>query len=147
MCFIFFILIWPQKYQFSTNTSCYFGTTKHQCGVLYNHHLVTVFVKWNLTFYTNITEGRLKKGNQLLLLLLFLPAGLVQYCFHLVDLISTKVDHSEMNPVVMLNAHLSEQQPKNRHINTYHEARNSHRLAFFKRNQQLHWHIICCYTF
>lgn len=100
---------------------------------------ISVFHKHHLLFWVNKTPvwpsgdyickvefdllykynwGLDKKKINKLFIFIFLPAGLVQYCFHLVDLISTKVDHGEMNPVIMLNAHLSEQQPKNRRINT-----------------------------
>jgi len=47
-----------------------------------------------------------------------LPGGLIQHSFNLVYLISTKVDNSEMNPAVLLNAHFSK--PK-RQTNNYLE--------------------------
>lgn len=37
-----------------------------------------------------------------------LPCGLVQRGFHLVYLISTKVDNGEMNSAILLDAHFSE---------------------------------------
>lgn len=37
-----------------------------------------------------------------------LPGGLVQHRFHLVYLISTKVDNGKVNPAILLDAHLPE---------------------------------------
>lgn len=39
---------------------------------------------------------------------LAVPGGLIQHSLHLVNLISTKVDHSEVNPAVLLDANFSE---------------------------------------
>lgn len=39
---------------------------------------------------------------------IILPGGLIQHSFHLVYLISTEVDNSEVNPAVLVDAHFSE---------------------------------------
>lgn len=51
---------------------------------------------------------------------LHLPGGLVQHGFHLVYLISTKVDHSEMNLAVLLDAHFSESKNTKTHYTNKH---------------------------
>lgn len=37
------------------------------------------------------------------------PGGLIQHGFHLIDLVSTEVDHSEVDPAVLSDAHFSKQ--------------------------------------
>ena len=53
---------------------------------------------------------------------LHLPGGLVQHGFHLVYLISTKVDHSEMNPAVQLDANFSEPEKEKKNTHTHTEG-------------------------
>lgn len=111
-------------------------------------HPVTVFVKWNLTFYTNITIRVRPKKKKSIIFFFTCWFGPVLISPGRSDLDQSRPQldepcrHAECTPVWATT-----KKPTYKHLFTYHEARNGHRLAFFKRNQQLHSHIIFCHTF
>lgn len=61
-----------------------------------------------------------------------LPCGLVQHGFHLLYLISTEVNHGEMNPAILLDAHFSKRKRQEMWEGHFNEAEShkSPELAF-----------------